>query len=341
MRALLTVLLAAAAVWQAQPAVAMQTRRAQPLHSTAKHAVKDTTVYESEQFVLYVNSRDALGEVYATEDPDLLNWTMSDRRAVDKAFLEVKKRAPGLIARACNGERIHVIVGDMDDPAMDTNCARIKVNRVSIRLGERFLRETLAHELVHYVDCGNAVSSRREWNELISQALDEYRAKFPNSAMLDDSRVRMKAERALHRYHLPSDYSAENGTEALAEIASAMVMSDFKPAEKVSEFINKNILSMPDGPSVEYQLSRAALRLLDAGNSKGAIVMATQMLRMNPDSIDARWLLGRAWDQAGERDLALFEWTQALAIAHKNKVPEYSDDVYTLNANIADLKHSK
>jgi hypothetical protein len=161
-------------------------------------ATRQQSRLPSESFVLYVNRHSPLGNVYAAEDDDLIDWPVALKRQVDRSLMQLQKQAPGLIARACNGEKIHLVLGTVDnDEAMDTTSARIKVNRPILRCGDVFVRETLAHELVHYVDCGNAISSTPQWNQLISQALLDYRKKFPDSAMLSDDRQFARAQKAL------------------------------------------------------------------------------------------------------------------------------------------------
>ena len=108
------------------------------------------------------------------------SWTPAAKRKIDRAVAEIARKAPGLLARACNGEKVALLLLRGDGAAAETDPCNISVFTNLLQAPTRFIAETLAHEMTHLIDYGANLSDSKEWNSVICPVLEIYRKEFPD-----------------------------------------------------------------------------------------------------------------------------------------------------------------
>ena len=264
-------------------------------------------------------------------------WTPSAKQKIDRAITEIAKKAPGLLARACNGEKVALRLFHGDGASAETDPCQIAIFTNLFHAPTRFMAETIAHEMTHLIDYGANLSDSKEWNGLITPLLTTYRKEFPNPDKLDVSRVMHKANRRMKQLGIPDDYAAENPSEALAEYAAVISCSGFAAPARVKAFIAKNILSKPDAPSEKASLIRSACRAMNRQDDDRAIGDFTKLLRLDPSYVFAYWFMGIAWWEKDEPEIASFNLRRSRSLMLQNNVPAYSDDLERVSSLVEEL----
>ncbi len=288
-----------------------------------------------EKYISFVDPEDSFAKEWLPERKELRHWSVSYKRAICHAFINVQHKAPGLVARACNGQSVHFILNRtspvetiaMTDPLSITCYANILDDL------DRGLEEHVTHELVHTVDTSNRLSDTREWNQLVGPYLQRFRASHSNF----DDVFWHSVDPAIAHFGLPSSFAALSPEEALAEYTTAMVMGIWNPPDGIKSFIVEKILSEPTTVNVEQDLLRQAYAYLHNDNYQKSICLYTQVLKSNRVSVPAYLGLAFAWTNSAEPELGIFHAREALNLLRQNGAPSYSGDFkYCLECLAAD-----
>ncbi len=181
------------------------------------------------------------------------------------------------------------------------------------------LCECLVHELIHYLDTRGSISSAKEWNHLVASRMKNFRAKYDFFGDVFYQKVDSRAE----EFRLPSCYAALGSGEALAEYATAMVMSGWHPPAEIRDFIERNILSMPVQTDAERQLLQESYANNLTQNYRESIALDTEVLKLNATSLPARLELASHWLILDEPEIALSHVSEALRLRKDNELAEF------------------
>lgn len=307
----------------------------QPRHSVKVHDLP----LASEQYITFVDSRsDSDGDCSPWfYRGNQINWTRSAKRKIDVAIAEIHKKAPGLLARACNGEKISLRLFSGEAAAAETDPTQIAVYTNLLSAPTHYAAETLAHEMTHLIDYGANLSDSKEWNSLICARLSRYRKEFPDPDKLDQPREMHRADKRLKELGIPDDYAAENPSEALAEYAAVIACSGFCAPASIKSYIEANVLSLPPAQNEKARLVRSACRAMNRQDDDEAIREFTKLLRIDSKYVFAYWFLGMAWWEKNEPEIASFNLRYSRDLMRRNDVPAYSDDLMRVSALLKDL----
>jgi tetratricopeptide (TPR) repeat protein len=269
-----------------------------------------------EQYVLFLDPDSSFLKERITED--LKSWCLKEKQIFNDGFCKLLKTAPNLVKRACNGDKLKVVLFRHDDPSTAMECIEdiLILYPRSLKCDQKFQVYCLAHELVHAIDAYHYLSDSPEWNRLISPYQDLYCAKYPERFLNYDP--------VAAKLGLPSSYAATNPTEALAECASHMAVNGWKPPRKIGLFVTQRILPKPDAIDPEVKLLRQANSEPD---KKKRIALFTEVLKIDPDCVRAWMELADIWSQYGELELSRFHVSRALWLLNRNGAHRYNHDM--------------
>lgn len=276
--------------------------------------------FPCEQYISFVNPEDAWAKEWLAEElsqKELQHWPVSYKRAVCDAFCQIQRKASGLVARTCNGEKIRMVL------SRDRSCSTSSPLCISCSIQafkEPGLHELLVHELVHSADTDQLLSNSHEWNRLVGPYLQRFRAK----QKVSDNGFLGTVNPLMACWKLPSPYAASNPTEALAEYTAAMVIGNWDPPNPIRSFISENVLKKPDGIESERDLLRQAYAQAHKGNCQQCLNLCTQLLRLDDSCEPALSWLAAIWLDRSEPEIALFHATQALQLLGRNGALSYS-----------------
>lgn len=278
-----------------------------------------------EKYIYFTNPGDSSAVHF--EDPfmknavdrnDLVYCPIQKKQAMCDIFCKIYKRAPGLLERASNGQRLRLILSRTCD---SERFAEAGPGWIKCHADMSFGAESyviIMHELVHAVD-GYSLSTSLEWNKLVGPCMQRFRAKYRMASEPFLGTVDPSAS----LFGLPSSYAASNSEEALAECTTAIVIANWESSSGINSFIEKHILSKPEAIDRERELVAELDRNMTSSNFQKSIGLATQILRLNSNSAPAWADLSIIWDNLDEPELAEFHARKGLQILELNRVPAY------------------
>lgn len=261
---------------------------------------------------------------------DLLFWPDADRQGVSACLRRIKSRAPGLVARSCNGEPLHLTRVDARLIQASASSTPGLITCAHYLMALPDLNEMFVHELTHTIDCEAGLGSSQEFSRLIVPYLRRYRASGHEMGQPFHTDVTRLAD----TYHLPSGYAASNPSEALAEYTTAMVLGKWSPPAAIEKYVRENILSMPAGVDEKRALMRQVYILRSRGHYPQAIALATKTLRLDAQLSPAWLSMGGCWNGMHEYELALYCAQRGLQQLKENGCPGY-DPNYAWGKDIA------
>ncbi len=292
------------------------------------HASESATL-PCERYVTFLNPGNSFAKEYAPDaglSPqrkyELQAWSDKRKKIICDALCKIQKKAPGLVARASNGEKIKLLLTRYDDSSVGMAApasGSVYCSPGSLDPPPESVQCFLAHEFVHLIDRDEYLTRGREWNQLIVPYLDRYRQ------MYNEFETWHVVDPRAAELGLPSGYAASNPGEALAECTKFIVVRNWKAPSAIQSFIMKNVLAEPQAVNIEAKLLRQAILDLPKQPLK-AIATYTEVLRIDPDCIPVWEHLSYAWDAEDEPELAAFCVNEAAQLLKKNGVPPYDKD---------------
>lgn len=261
-----------------------------------------------EKFIVFVNPGDATQKKWLPEVSNLESWSLTDKQIICSVFCNIRKKAPGLVARACDGQKIKLVMPKRvkDRSGMDTAPAYVSVYPGSFAASVADLEWMLTHELAHVVDVCDYLSNGRKWNQVAVPFIAKYRE---NYAMHGPHAQYYKLGNSLSvdplsaRFGIPTRYSATNTAEALADSAAAMIVVGWAPPPSIRLFILDNLIA-DSAVRPLPTLLRQACEEEERCNHVKAIGLYTDALKIDPTSATTLLHLSRVWKRYGQPELS-------------------------------------
>jgi tetratricopeptide (TPR) repeat protein len=263
----------------------------------------------ADDFFQFVNPVDPYAKDSMPTEPDwvpqvkdLQFWPDKERQAVAQVLRLIQQKAPGLVARSCNGQPLHLTMADAKLLGASASSTPGLITCAHYVLAVPDMQELFVHEITHTIDCEANLATSKEFSNLVVPYMRSYRATGSDMREPFHRRVSKDAE----KYHLASSYAAQNASEALAEYTTAMVLGKWSPPPAIAKYVQDHVLGTPNSIDEKRSLMRQVYVLRSRGHYLPAIALATNALRIDPELTGAWFSMGGCWNGLHEYELALF-----------------------------------
>ena len=260
------------------------------------------------------------------QEEETEHWSQLDKQVIAEVFCRIKERAPRLVARALNGQRLCFLLSHNSNgtSAMESfpGLHLITISLDTLNFPPETLEWMLTHELVHQLDVSQYISYNHDFCQAATPYIVRCRA---GSQECDWQNVIVWGcgnhldPRAL-LYGLPTFYAASNLKEALAECTAAVVLRHWQAPKAIQRIINERVLA-PD-PKADEQaalLSKADGQILL--HPKDAITTLIRALRLDYSCVSTLNNLSTCWGRCGEPEIAVAYSQKALQVLSTYNLP--------------------
>ena len=274
----------------------------------------DNEIDRCKKYFLFANPGAALTKLQDLDNSALDSWSNFDKQVISEALNKIQRKAPGLVAHACSGQNIMLVIlrhanSDNGRIAMQTVASCIELYPTALRLPPVELEWLLTHELAHAADTNSYLSDGDEWDQMVAPYLRRFRTRFsqfnPSSSVVP----------SMAAIGLPTGYAASKPSEALAEYTAAMVLTNWSPPESIKLFIENKLLRSSITIDAEVALQKQAQKASAQNDWNKAIVVNTQLLKLNPQDSEAYDRRANAYYQTNQFKSAIDDFCKSIAIS--------------------------
>ena len=246
---------------------------------------------------LPIEFRDKIQLAYGDYPEEVfIPWNEKDKEAVRIVFIEAQKMAPGVMKRVTMYRPLR-LYRCRESRRNLNGLALAKVNGMYLFDGlfgkrKEQLIYTFIHECVHLVDLMEEIETSEEWIGLVLSHMkavrEEVTAKggkyFSRALGQSDQYEGVEKFRDLPgKEGMPTLYACRNTAEALAECVEETMRGKYEPPKKISAYLDKHVLSLPDQPDPGLESFHQAMEAMVQKKDDIAFDLLTKLIDSRPE----------------------------------------------------------